>query len=87
MAATAPGRLPVDADFEGAGAEAAYGLAWWACEYVARTYGESLLWTLLDAAGGEDAGSFDRVLDDVLGTDDATLARRSAELLAATYGR
>ncbi len=41
--------LPTDDDFTGADREASYGIAWWACEYVAETYDEAMLWFLLES--------------------------------------
>lgn len=83
-----PQALPAEASFAGPEAGAAYGLAWWACEYVARTYGESLLWMLVDALEGDTAASpsaVDTALRRLLGIGAPTLARRSADLLLAEY--
>lgn len=78
-----PTSLPEDGTFNGPEAQAHYGLAWWAVEYLADTYDESVLWLLLDAMTG--AAEPDQVLDAVLQLDAETLARRSARLLVATY--
>lgn len=87
-ARSGPTSLPADDTFNGAESVANYGLAWWACEYLAETYDESMLWVLLDAmAQGAPDGptDADEVLRDVLQLDEATLARRSARLLVGTY--
>jgi len=77
-----PTSLPGDDTFNGEDSVVHYGLAWWACEYLAETYDESMLWVLLDAMAGEDA---DEVLQNVLQLDEASLARKSAKLMVSTY--
>lgn len=75
--------LPGDAEFAGADAEAWYAVSWWACEYVAATYGEDMLLLLLDRlAGGADQ---DAVLPEVLGLDSRQLAQRGVALMTTTY--
>ncbi|WP_370289541.1 hypothetical protein [Nocardioides sp.] len=75
--------LPRSADFAGPDAESWYGVAWWVCEYIARTYGQRTLLVLLDSlGGGADEGE---VLRDALGLDARELVRRGADLMAATY--
>lgn len=76
--------LPPDEVFTGPDARGWYAVAWWICEYVARTYGQSALFTLLDdLSGGADPTG---VLQRVLGLTSAELARRGADLMASTYG-
>lgn len=82
-ARTRPTTLPDDDTFNGPQSQAHYGLAWWACEYLAATYDESVLWLLLDAMKGADGD--DEVLQNVLQLDEKTLARKSARLLLNTY--
>jgi hypothetical protein len=74
--------LPTDRDFEGTGAEGSYGISWWACEYLASAYTETVLWSLLDAM---PEGRPDDVLRDQLGMDEAELARRAGDLMLDTY--
>lgn len=74
--------LPTDRDFGGADAEAGYGVAWWACEYLAATYTESILWSLLDAMEEEPPGD---ALEDLVGLDEAELARHAGDLMLHTY--
>lgn len=86
----APTTLPGDENFNGPESQAHYGLAWWACEYLAETYDESVLWLLLDAMAGEsgesgDGVDTDEVLTKVLQTDESTVARKSARLMVDTY--
>ncbi|CAB4697732.1 unannotated protein [freshwater metagenome] len=78
-----PTTMPADETFNDADAGEHYGLAWWACEYLASSYGPDVLWSLLDAlADGSDP---DTALQDRVGLDQAHLARRAARLLVATY--
>jgi hypothetical protein len=74
--------LPTDRDFGGPASEAGYGIAWWACEYLASAYTESILWTLLEAM---DEGHPDDVLQDQLAMGEAELARRAGKLMLDTY--
>ncbi|GAB2988479.1 hypothetical protein [Nocardioides montaniterrae] len=75
--------LPTTADFAGPNAEAWYAVSWWVCEYIARTSGSSMLWTLLDRlAGGADQ---DEVIPELLGITPDQLVRRGVALMAATY--
>ena len=74
--------LPTESDFGGPGSEAGYGIAWWACEYLASTYTESVLWSLLEDMRDTPP---DDVLQDLLGIDEQQLARRAGELMLDTY--
>jgi hypothetical protein len=74
--------LPTDSDFGGPGAEAGYGIAWWACEYLASAYTESILWTLFEEMPGEKS---DDVLQELVALDEAQLARRAGKLMLDTY--
>lgn len=76
--------LPADDTFNDADSSAHYALAWWACEYVASTFGESTLWTLLDAMGEPDADP-EEVLLDQLGITSDELARKAARLIVVTF--
>jgi hypothetical protein len=78
-ARTGLSELPDDRTFNDADATAHYGLAWWACEYVAATSGQAALWTLLDQL---DTGAR---LESVLGISPRMLARRASRLLLATF--
>lgn len=76
--------LPADRSFNGADSAQHYGLSWWACEYLARSFGETVLFGLLDAAAaGEDVPE---VMQRRLALGERELARRGADLLLATYG-
>ena len=74
--------LPSDEEFAGPTSAASYGVAWWVCEYLARSYSESILWSLLEVMPekGEEVA-----LADLLVTDEAALARRAGRLMLATY--
>ncbi|RYP87030.1 hypothetical protein EKO23_07065 [Nocardioides guangzhouensis] len=82
-------RLPRNRTFNGPESGAHYGIAWYACEYVAATYGEDALWRLFDAMragdGTREKGQ-DRVLRRVLGIDGHQLARGAADKITATFG-
>ena len=75
--------LPADDEFNGSASETNYGIAWWACEYLAETYDESTLWVLLDEMAGPDGA--DGVLERVLEIDEAQLARKAGRLMLDTY--
>lgn len=76
--------LPADSTFNDAGSAANYGLAWWACEYLADSFGADTLWALLDASEVQDAGSAPR-LEDLIGINSRELARKAAKLMIATF--
>lgn len=80
--------MPPDDSFNDAGtpgrASANYGIAWFACEYLAASYGEVALWQLLEALDEPDADP-DRVMVDLLGINVRTLARKAGKLILATY--
>lgn len=81
--------LPADATFNGSDSGANYGIAWYACEYIAQVYGEPVLWHLFDAMraeGGVSNDEQDHVLLDVLGVDGATLARATGDRIASVFG-
>jgi hypothetical protein len=74
--------LPGEDDFGGPGSEAGYGIAWWACEYLASSYTEPVLWSLLERMREEPS---DDVLRDLLSLSEQQLARRAGELMLDTY--
>ncbi|WP_193613855.1 hypothetical protein [Nocardioides lijunqiniae] len=76
--------LPADKTFNDADSAVHYGLSWWACEYLALTYGESALWSLVDqlATPGTDP---DELLRSFLGLSPRQLARRGARLMITTF--
>lgn len=80
--------MPPDDSFNDAGtpgrASANYGIAWFACEYLAASYGEVTLWQVLDALNQEDADP-DDVLTTQLGFNVRTLARKAGKLILTTY--
>jgi hypothetical protein len=81
--------LPDDAAFNDPADDAAtdthYALAWWACEYLARSLGEPVLWDLLDlvGAGGVDVAG---TLRDNVGLWPGKLAERAGDLIVQEYG-
>jgi hypothetical protein len=79
--------LPDDASFNDADSAAHYGLAWWACEYVARSYGSQALWDLLDRMNqpGASTAEQDSAMSVSLGINRHELARRAARLMIVTF--
>lgn len=78
--------LPADDTFNGRQSGSNYGIAWWACEYIARVYGEPMLWSLLDQMRGADDASADEVLGDLLLLDESELARQAGLQIVKTFG-
>lgn len=81
--------LPEDDTFNGPLSGANYGIAWFACDYVATTYGVDALWQLFDAMrahGGTTERDQDAVLQRVLGFDSHELARRAGRAIVQTFG-
>jgi hypothetical protein len=76
--------LPADDTFNGQEALANYGVAWWVCEAIAQTWGEQMLWTLVEELA--DAGDPHRRLEELLGIPTGRLVRDAGELMLATYG-
>ena len=76
--------LPTDEVFNDADSSVHYSVSWWACEYLASNYDESLLWTLLDQLGQPDADR-EGILVSYTGLNTRTLARKAGKLLLATY--
>lgn len=80
--------MPPDDAFNDAGtpgrASASYGIAWFACEYLASGYGEVTLWQLLEALN-QDGADPDQVLSAQLGLNVRTLARKAGKLILTTY--
>jgi len=80
--------MPGDDTFNGPDSGANYGIAWWACEWIAETHGPSSLWQLLDTMAegdGTTAAGQDAVLQRLLGIDSHQLARHAAERILATF--
>lgn len=81
--------LPDDASFNDPADDRAtqthYALAWSACEYLARSFDESVLWDLLDlvGAGGVDVAG---TLHETLGLWPGRLAERAGDLIVQEYG-
>jgi hypothetical protein len=82
--------LPSSRGFNGEDQAWHYALAWMACDYIAATRGEPLLWQLMDALHNGGAGTTDAqqdaVLEQVLGLDSHQLARRAAHRILRIYG-
>jgi hypothetical protein len=76
--------LPDDADFNDADSQAHYGLAWWAVEYLADTYGDQEPWHLLDAMSRPGADP-DRVLRHRYGLTTRALAHHAEHSILAVY--
>lgn len=82
-------QLPSDQEFNGSDSSANYGIAWFACDYIADTYGESTLWKLFNAMrSGDGTASADQddVLRDVLGVGEADLARATSARITSVFG-
>jgi len=82
-------QLPADTDFNGPHSGANYGIAWYACEVVASSFGEETLWRLLDemrADGGTTDEEQDAELEEVLGMDSGQLAREAGRRIVDTFG-
>src|SRR5690606_19117639 len=77
-------RLPADQTFNDADSAAHYGISWWACEYLATSFGESSLWDLLEAWGEPDADQAE-VLRSLIGLSGPQLARRGARMMITEY--
>jgi hypothetical protein len=79
--------LPADRDFNDADSRAHYGAAWWACEYVAGSFGEATLWSLLDQLDDPalDDAERNEVLKSWLGLGTRQLAHRAGRLLLRTF--
>lgn len=77
--------LPGETEFAGGSAEAWYAVSWWVCEYIAASYTESTLLSLLDRLSvGADQ---DQVLRESLGLTSEQLVQRGVALMTTTYGR
>jgi hypothetical protein len=79
--------LPGDQDFNDADSRAHYGESWWACEYVAASYGEATLWSLLDQLDDPDLDTAGRndALRAWIGLGTRQLAARAGRLLLLTF--
>ncbi len=76
--------LPDGATFnDGPTSLANYGVSWWVCEAIAETYGEEMLWTLVDDLAGVDDP--DAELEAILGISGRALARDAGRLMLDTY--
>jgi hypothetical protein len=78
--------LPDDATFNDGDSALNYGVAWWACEYLATAFGEASLWTILDELddAGTDPEDGSR-LAGLTGINSRTLARKAAKQMLATF--
>ena len=80
--------MPPDDSFNDAGtpgrASANYGIAWFACEYLAASYGEVTLWQLLSVLDEPDV-DVDSILLSQVGMNVRTLARKAGKLILTTY--
>lgn len=76
--------MPDDESFNYGDSSDHYAEAWWACEYLADTYGEATLWTLMDAMNRPGADP-DRVLRREVGLDTGGLARKAGRLIVDTF--
>ncbi len=76
--------LPDDDTFNDQDSDAHYGLAWWAVEWLADTYGDDAPWTLLEALAASGADP-EAVLRDQFGTSTEELAREADRLILSLY--
>lgn len=76
--------LPADDTFNADESSADYGIAWWACEYLATTFGPDNLWPILDELNLPDGDPSVR-LKGLVGLNSRQLARKSAKLMIATF--
>ena len=80
--------MPPDDAFSDAGtpgrASANYGIAWFACEYLAAGFGEVTLWQLLGVLNQPDV-DVDSVLLSQVGINVRTLARKAGKQILTTY--
>ena len=81
--------MPADDSFNDAGtpgrASANYGIAWFACEYLASSYGEVTLWQLLSVAQRARRGRRPACCSAQVGINVRTLARKAGKLILTTY--
>ena len=79
--------LPADGEFNDADSRVHYGESWWACEYVAASFGEATLWSLLDQLDDPDLDAAGRseVLRAWIGLTGPQLARRAGRMLLLTF--
>ena len=80
--------MPGDDTFNGPDSGANYGIAWWACEWIAATHGPSMPWRLLDTMAEGDGttnAEQDAVLQRLLGINSRQLARHAAQRIQATF--
>jgi hypothetical protein len=82
--------LPSSRGFNGDDQAWHYALSWMACDYIAATRGEPLLWQVMDAFHADGQGTTDEqqdvVLQQVIGIDSEQLARRAAARILRIYG-
>ncbi|HEY9564248.1 MAG TPA: hypothetical protein VIR30_10810 [Nocardioides sp.] len=81
--------LPRDDSFNGAESSKNYGIAWYACEYIASTFGQDTLWRLFEEmrrARGISEARQDDVLLEVLGVDSSEVAEAAGRKIIATFG-
>jgi hypothetical protein len=82
--------LPSSRGFNGDDQAWHYALSWMACDYLAATQGEDVLWRLMDSfhngGSGTDVAQQDAVLQTVAGLDGSQLARRAAARIVRIYG-
>lgn len=75
--------LPATDTFNGPDSLANYGVSWWVCEAIAETYGEQMLWALVEELDG--VGDPDAELEQLLGVSGRRLVRDAGRLMLATY--
>jgi|GEM_PF-842795 len=76
--------MPGDETFNDVDSSLHYAVSWWACEYLAATYGDSAPWTVLDAFAPADVPERPTIRALLqIGVDQ--LARRATALLVRTY--
>lgn len=86
LARAGAAELPSDEGFNGAHQGAHYGLAWWACEVIARRHGEEMLWELLAEMADAPAEEQPEVLRRLLGVGERGLAEAASRAILDAYG-
>lgn len=80
-------RLPRNSELNGDRSRAMYGISWWICAYIARTYGDGAVWILMGQFQNEGADFEDAdLLRRTLGVGPAQIARGAERLILDQFG-
>lgn len=78
--------LPPDSAFTGDRTSATYGISWWACEYIARTFDDRAVWLLISEFQRAGAGADQaEVIEQLLGITPRRIARGAEQMMLAQY--